>query len=68
MEALEIGMIKEIYEKVVRIEREVEEIKEILIGEEKLTEEEEKELEESLSELKRGEVVSEEEIRKVLKG
>ena len=67
METVEIGMIKEIYEKVLKIEQEVEEIKEILIGEEFLTEEEERELDESFIELQRGDVVSEEEIRHVLR-
>ncbi len=66
---MEVGveMIKEIYEKVMRIEREVEEIKEILIGEESLTEDEEKELDEALIEMQKGDVVSEEEIRRVLR-
>ena len=67
METVEIGMIKEIYEKVLKIEQEVEEIKEILIGEEFLTEEEERELDEAFIELQRGDVVSEEEIRHVLR-
>ncbi len=67
MEAVEIGMIKEIYDKVLKIEQEVEEIKEILIGVEALTEDEERELNEALLEMERGDIVGEEEIRKVLR-
>ncbi len=63
----EAVMIKEIYERILKIEKDIEEIKEILIGEEELSEEEERELEQALEEVKRGKVVSEEELREALR-
>ncbi len=63
----EAVMIKEIYERILKIEKDIEEIKEILIGEEELSEEEERELEQALEEVKRGEVITEEELREALR-
>ena len=58
--------LNEMYEKILRIERDLEEIKSILLGEEELSPEEEKELEEALEEVKKGDTVSEEELREML--
>ncbi len=66
MEA-EAVMIKEIYEKILKIERDVEEIKEVLIGEEELSKEEEEELNLSLEEVEKGEIMNEEELRALLR-
>ena len=63
----EAVMIKEIYERILRIEKDVEEIKELLIGEEELSEEEERELELALEEVERGDTLCEEELRKALR-
>ena len=60
-------MIKEIYEKILKIERDVEEIKEVLIGEEELDKEEEEELNLSLEEIEKGEIMNEEELRALLR-
>ena len=58
--------LNEMYEKILRIERDLEEIKSILLGEEELSPEEGKELEEALEEVKKGDTVSEEELREML--
>ena len=60
-------VLGEIYEKILRIERDLQEIKSILLGEEELSPEEEKELEEALEEVKKGDTVSEEELREILR-
>ena len=60
-------VLGEIYEKILRIERDLQEIKSILLGEEELSPEEEKELEEALEEAKKGDTVSEEELREILR-
>ena len=64
---VEAMMIKEIYEKILKIERDVEEIKEVLIGEEELSKEEEEELSLSLEEVEKGEIMNEEKLRALLR-
>lgn len=67
MDSITEMLIKEIYRKIEKIEREVDEIKELLIGEESLTREEEEELEEALKDIENGDLIGEEKLREILR-
>jgi len=67
MESTTEILIKEIYRKIEKIEREVDEIKGLLIGEESLTREEEEELEEALKDIENGDLIGEEKLREILR-